>query len=382
MILTIMAGLAVFYWLLLHRLGTLTGGLSAREAQAANDTYGWYGLYHHPLYLPLNIVRSIVFHLPGHHGQLLTRLPEVAFGASAVIAFAWLTKLWHGTRTALLTTALFATSAWLLHVSRLATADVLYLLALPTLLLGIVAGQRRPTQAIVFYGNILLWGSLLYLPGAIWLIALAVFWQRSAIKQGWLHFTRLSQRALYVFAGLVWVPLLSIDLTRPHIWQTWLGLPAHIVSPLTLLKQFGGVFLHLFVRGPQYPDIWLARAPILDIFTLVLCLVGIYFYIRHWRVNRSRVLASFFVVSALLVALNGPVGLSLLVPLLYICAATGIAFLLHEWLKVFPFNPLARGLGIGLVAVAISLSCVYNLRAYFVAWPNTSTTETTFRYHR
>jgi hypothetical protein len=28
------------------------------------------------------------------------------------------------------------------------------------------------------------------------------------------------------------------------------------------------------------------------------------------------------------------------------------------------------------------LSCLYNLRAYFVAWPHAATTQTTFRYHR
>jgi hypothetical protein len=77
--------------------------------------------------------------------------------------------------------------------------------------------------------------------------------------------------------------------------------------------------------------------------------------------------------------LGGAAYLSLVVPLLYIFAATGIAYLLHEWLRVFPLNPVARKLGIGLVVVAVAVSCSYNLRAYYVAWPHNAATQTAFR---
>jgi hypothetical protein len=93
-------------------------------------------------------------------------------------------------------------------------------------------------------------------------------------------------------------------------------------------------------------------------------------------------LAAFFLFGFVLVGMGGPVGLSVLVPLAFVVAAAGIAYLLHEWLKVFPRNPLARGFGVALVTVAVLVSCVYNLRAYFVAWPAVDTTQTIFRYHR
>jgi hypothetical protein len=87
-------------------------------------------------------------------------------------------------------------------------------------------------------------------------------------------------------------------------------------------------------------------------------------------------------IGFVLVGISGPVPLSLLVPLLYMGIATGLAYLLHEWLKIFPNNPLARGVGLGLIIVAVAISCTYNYRAYFIAWPNADATKTTFQYRR
>ena len=151
---------------------------------------------------------------------------------------------------------------------------------------------------------------------------------------------------------------------------------------MTLLKQFAAVPVHLFIRGPQYPELWLGKAPILDVFALVACILGIYFYLTHWKASRSRYLAVLALFGFVLVGLGGPVGLSILVPLLYMAVATGLAYLLRDWLKTFPNNPLARSLGIGLVVFAVTLSCLYNYRAYFIAWPHTAVTKATFRYHR
>lgn len=367
--------------LLLYKLGSLTAGkLSYTEWQAATTSYGWRDIYQNPLYLPLDLLRSIVYFFSGSHHQFLTRLPSAMLGALTIAIFAWLIRLWHGTRTAILGTLLFATSAWVLHVSRLASYDVTYLLILPALLLSIASLRRRSTKASIYYGSLLLWGALLYIPGAVWLIVLAIFWERKAIKQGWKTFSAWQQRLAYVLAGLVWVPLLAVDLTKPGMLRLWLGLPQHLSGPLTMAKRLGDVFVQLLVRGPTNPELWLSQAPLLDILTLVMVILGIYFYAAHWRVGRARILLSFFLVGAVLISLGGVVSLSLLVPLLYICAATGVAYLLHQWLQIFPFNPIARTIGISLVVVAISLSCLYNLRAYFVAWPHNSVTQTTFRY--
>jgi len=374
--------LAVLAALLLYKLGGLVGGLSAQEASTATAAVGWHGIYHDPFNLPLKVIRSVVYALSPSHGQTLTRLPNTIFGALAVAALFWLIRTWHGWRTAVVTTILFMTAAWTLHVSRLASTDVLYLWSMPMLLLANLALHKRPNNPIFFYGSVLLWGCLLYIPGMVWVVILAIYWQWEDMVSGWKHFAASWQRALAVLSAIVWLPLLGIALLRQGSFRLWLGLPAHVPSLVQLGKQFVGVFVHLFLRGPLYPDTWLAKAPVLDVFTLVMCLLGIYFYVTHLGAFRTRLLASFGLLGVILVALGGSVGLSLLVPLLYVSAAAGMAYLLHEWLSVFPLNPLARGLGLGLIFMAVGLASIYNLRAYYIAWPHNELTQASFQYHR
>ncbi len=369
-------------FLLLYKLRSLTGGLSRSEVSATSAAVGWHGIYDQPLYLPLKLLRSIIFYFDPSHGDLLSRFPNAIFGGLTIVTFAWLIRLWHGTRTAIFAGLLFATSAWVIHVSRLASFDVLYLWTIPTLLFTHVQMHRNNTKAAIFYGSMLIWGLLLYIPGVVWLILANMFLQRRAIAAGWQHFSKWWQRALYVLSGLAWLPLLVVGLTRAGSLRLWLGIPDNIADPTGLLKQLAGVFVHLFLRGPQYPELWLNRAPILDIFTLVMCLLGMYFYAKHIKASRARLLGLFFSLGIVLVALGGPVGISLLVPILFIAAATGITFFLHDWGRVFPINPFARALGTGLIVVAIALSCAYNVRAYFVAWPHNIVTQALFQYHR
>ena len=372
------AGLA---WLLLYKLSSLTVGLSPTELQAASAPVGWHGIYQQPLYLPLKLLRSVVFVMFPSHGALLTRLPNAVFGASAIVTFAWLMRLWHGARPALLASLLFATSAWVLHASRLASFDVLYLWATPTLLVVHRLFPKYYQRRLAWCGSLLIWGLMLYIPGFVWFIVLELYLQRQPLRDAWKHHHSGWQRSLYIMAGLTWLPLLLINCTRSGQLVQWLGWPAHLVGPSSLLKQFVAVPVHLFIRGPKYPEIWLGRTPILDISTLIMCLIGIYFYATRPTSGRSRLLGGYLALGALLVGLGGPVGLSVIIPLLYIAAATGIAYLLHDWLHVFPLNPLARGFGVTLVSLAVSLSCLYNLRAYFVAWPHNSATKTTFSHH-
>ncbi len=374
--------LAALGWLLVHQLGSLSGGLSGGEVQAATAAVGWHGIYHDPFYLPLKLVGSVIFFLYPMHGQALTRLPNALFGGLTIISFTLLIGLWHSTRTALLTGLLFATSAWVMHVSRLASFDVMYLWAVPTLLLSNILTYRFKERAIVWYGCLIAMGLMLYIPGLIWLIILNLYFSRGQIAVAWQHFQSIWKRGLITIASLVWLPLLVIDLRRPGQLGQWLGWPAHLAGSKLLIKHFLGVPLHLFVRGPQYPDVWLGRSPILDIFALLTCVIGIYFYVTHLKATRSQYLLFGFIIGWLLIGLGGPVGLSLLVPILYVSCAAGIAYLLHEWLQVFPLNPLARSFGLSLVAIAVGLACLYNLRAYFVAWPHNSATQATFHYRR
>jgi hypothetical protein len=371
---------AAIGWVLLYKLGSLTGGLSRTELTTATTPLGWHGIYHDPLYLPLKALRSAVFFVFPDHGQTLTRLPNVVFGALAVAAFGGLVRLWHGRRTGVLMLAMFAAAAWTLHVSRLASYDVLYFWTLPTLACSHFLLRKYTDRWYVWYGNIVVWGLLLYIPGLIWFVLLDMIVQRKFLLDGWRQHGRWWQRILSIVLALAWLPLLIHGLRTAGQLKLWLGWPEHLAGGSELAKQFAGIPVHLFIRGPEYPELWLGRAPLLDVFALAAFVLGLYFYVTHLKAGRTRYLIALGFVGFVLVGLGGPVPFSLLVPLVYMVAATGLAYLLRQWLKTFPNNPLARGLGVGLIAFAVALSCLYSYRAYFIAWPHTAQTRATFHY--
>ncbi len=375
----ISVGLTALY---LYRLGSIPSGMSAKEILVANGQYGWHGLFHSLLYAPLNLVRSTIFFVVGHHGQFLTRLPNAIFGMMTVLGFAWLLWLWHGTRTAILGTVLFASSAWTLHISRVANNDVMYLWAMVVLLVSNAALHRHSKQLLVVYGVLFSWVALLFVPGMLWLLAVNIFWQRKAVLQTLQVADSVWRRIGLGLVAIIPIGLLLASLIHSGGWLLWLGLPAHFPNPITVVRNFFGIVYHLYIHGPLMPEVWLGRLPILDILALVFSLIGLYFYATNFGAGRSRMLASFFFLSLLLISLGGPVSISLIVPLMYGLVATGMAFLLREWLRVFPLNPFARTIGIGLIVAAVALSSLYNVRAYFVAWPHNPTTQSIYRYHR
>ncbi|HSW85784.1 MAG TPA: hypothetical protein VLF79_04240 [Candidatus Saccharimonadales bacterium] len=368
-------------WLLTYKLGSLTGGIGPTEYATGTQPVGWHGLFHDPFYLPLKLARSAIFALFIDHGQTLTRLPNIFFGALTIINFLCLMRLWHGVRTTVLAGFLFATSAWVLHVSRLASFDVLYLWVLPTLFLIDALLRKYGEHTLLVFICIIVWGLMLYIPGMIWFVGFSFFLERRFVIKSWQQIEHWQQRATLIVIGLLYLPLLFVHLARAGNLHYWLGLPNRFDTIQSVGKHFLAVPVHIFIRGPENPQIWLARAPVLDIFTLAISVIGIYFYITHWRAQRSKLLLISTFIGFILVGLNGAVQLSLLIPLVYIAAAAGLTYLLREWFKVFPSNPLARGLGLSLISIAVCLSCIYNLRSYFVAWPHNQITHAVFRYH-
>ena len=123
---------------------------------------------------------------------------------------------------------------------------------------------------------------------------------------------------------------------------------------------------------------WLGHIPILSSFEAIMAILGIIFYLRHVRTNRTRLIITMSAVSWLLIAMIGNTSISLIVPIMYLFAASGIDYLLRQWLGVFPRNPVARSVGVALMMIVIALSSVYQTRSYFVAWRYSSETANAF----
>lgn len=362
--------LAYSIFLLTYRIADLTAGLSINELATAAVPIGWHGIVSSSLFLPYKILLSVGFYFFGQDSVFATRLAGVFLGLVTIIGLGVVLRAWHNARIAVLGCLLFASSAWTLHISRHVGFESSYLVALPVLLLTQVA-LRRLKNTWVNYIVLFVWATLLYIPGMVWFIAIAALWQKTELVQLWQSSTLWWRRSLVVLVSVSSLPLLIISYVKDnHLLLRWLGAPERFDSFQELGHRLLAVPVHLFIHGPGIPDLWLGRLPILDVFTLSMTIIGIVFYGEKWRNNRSRLLASYLCTGTLLIGLGGSVTVSILVPILYLFAAAGMGWLLHDWLKHFPNNPIARGVAVAVISFAVVLSCAYNIYSYFVAWPH------------
>lgn len=361
--------------LLAWRLGGLPGGYAPGELAAHQAAGSLRGVYDNPLNAPFILALHGLLRLQAHN-LLFGRLLAAGVGALAVTTFYLLARHWHGSRTALFATLLFGSSALFLHSARLGTPAVLSLLFFMLVACGfwLKQGGGRLALFIAF----LLIVMLLYVPGMIALLALGAVWQWRALDRAFKrHLGIVSLGSLLVagaLAPLVWAMYRNHDLIKP-----WFGLPAHgWPQPLEVVRQFLLVPVHVLWQAPADPANWLGTAPILDIFSIAMLAVGIYVYCRHIGLGRAKLFIPVFIIGAVLVSLQGGVTLVLLLPFIYLLIAAGLHHLLGQWLTVFPRNPIARGVGLSLVAAVVALACAYHVRHYFVAWPNASATRGAF----
>src|SRR5579884_3754416 len=256
--------LALCVYLCLYKLGHLVGGVSANELVTYKATYGWHGIYHNATFLPINILRSIIFKLFNPHGQNLLRLPSAIFGIMSIVFYYLIVYFWHGKRTAVLSSFLFACAAFTLHVSRLATNDIVYYWGILTLVLNHALYYRFSDNRLIGLLNFFTWGLLLTIPGFVYFVVLDIILQRNLIKESWEDIPNLFYRLFQLVLLVLWLPIVVNSLFRSHLIKLYLGLPEHFPTKLHILKNFGAVIVHLFIRGPQYPDLWLGRLPVLD----------------------------------------------------------------------------------------------------------------------
>jgi hypothetical protein len=372
----VVLSIAILGSLLLWKITRLVPGWSAAELATKAASINHHVLLSNPVNAPYKvIVYGLLKVAP--HSVLALRLVSVAYGALTIGLFYYVVRCWHSARIAWLSSLLFACSSWFLLTARLGTPDVLLFSLLTLTALGLML-QRTRHRTIMLYVLAVVAGMSLYVPGLIWFVCIAAFWQRAIIKKALRRAPIWLSILAAVSALLVLVPMgLAIAKHGQLAWAIF-GLPAHLPTPITILKHLGDVPLNIFIRGPLMPGLWVGRSPLLDVFESVLFIFGVYAYWQHRRLARFASLFSIFILTSILIALGGPVSLSLLLPFVYLVIATGMAFLLGEWLSVFPRNPLARGLGLSVVVIAVLVSCTYQINRYFVAWPHTPGTTTVF----
>lgn len=360
--------------LLWFQLDSLVPGFSDNELAARTASSTYHNLIDNPLGAPHKILQFIPQYF-NHAGPLAMRTASALIGLFIAGCFYVVLRGWYTRRIALMGSLLFVTSAWFLHGARIGTDSIMY-----ALLFGVVActvWMQKRNSGLAAAASLVLVISLLYIPGMIWFVVPAAFWQLSRVERflGDQHTVYLMLLALAGFAALA--PLGYAMYQDTSLIRTFFGFPQSFPEPLTILNNIAHVPAHIFLRGSANPEMWLGRLPLLDWFASAMFVLGAYAFVRR-RLDRTWLFLYVFVVGSVLIGLQGPVGMMLLVPFVYVFVAAGVALLLQRWFTVFPINPFARWTGAILLVLAVGLASFYNLNHYYMAWPNAPETKAVF----
>ncbi len=377
------AGVALLCLLLWFRLGSLThGNAAAVEVASRASADSWQVILDNPLNAPYTMVLRLVT-MTGHDGITSLRLISTLFGALAAVMFYFVALQWHRKRVALLASWLFISSSWFLHVARLGSPDILWLVSILAIVVLLTPNRRARKSSLALPSTLIALSCVLYVPGMVWLVLTGVVLQRKNIREAWAATEVTWQRILSIVASTVVLAPLVYSLARsleliPH----WLGLPSgsglHALVPTTILQNLIGVPNSLLFHSSFDSVHWLGNLPLLGSFEIIMFVLGLYFYATHLRAARTRLIVLLAGIAWLLVGVIGLNAISLVVPVVYLLLAAGIAYILHLWLIVFPHNPIARTVGITSILLAVMLTSIYQTRGYFVAWRYNSDTSQVF----
>ena len=368
---------AALWFLLADRLAKLIPGVSSSEISAVQAS-SLPHIAENPLFAPYKILTYLSQKLPLQH-IVSARLVSGLWAVAIIWLFYRVIRAWYTPRIAILGVLLLATSSWFLHAARLAEPNVMFASTIALIWCGLLfhSHQEHPWVGLPI---VLVVSLLLYIPGFVWFILLAILWQNKQLSTFLKTQTNTQLTLLGTLELLLVSPLIYGLVTHLKLLKQFLGLPDTVPSLSTLLYNFLAIPNKLFFHGPQGGAHWVTGTPLLDYFAVLMLVLGAYVLWHKFSLDRIRMLAGLVVVSLVLLTL-GVADIIILLPLLYILAVSGMAFMLQQWFTVFPRNPVARTAGVIVVGSVVFLSCFYQLDHYFIAWRYTPETKAAFGNH-
>jgi hypothetical protein len=358
--------------LLLVRLGNLVGA-SPTELQTIQVGRSLASLGDNPLLAPYKILVYLLLHLPGSD-LLYVRLAAAIITCVSIWLLFTLARRWYGTTTSVWVSIAFASSTWTLQTGRFGAGYSLLIVTILALLnlAAWMSTTTKHSQALIVYSVVS--GLALFTPGGLWYVLAITLLAYKALlahrSKAEPQYVALSAAVMVAFlAGVV-----SGLVQDTSLVAQWLGLPGQFPTPVVFVKQTIASVVYFIGKGPVLPEIWLAHTPLLDIASTVFLCLGTVFYARHLRNARTRLLLSFVVISMLLIGLNGAVALNYAVPIVYLVLGGGVAYIMHQWNRIFPYNPIPRIMALVLMAGLLMAVIGFHTIRYFVAWrssPNT-----------
>jgi hypothetical protein len=334
-------------------------------------------LWHHVLYTPYTLGYVGLHYL--HIDSLFAVMSIGAiYGLLAAALLYYLLAKYCGSMIALLTTAITVDSLWFLQASRLEGPLSTYAF-FGLLLVAIFFVKRNDKfKNLKWVLSIIGVVSALYIPGLIWIVLLLAIVKRKEVLKTFKDISFLanlisSVSGVIILAPLVWSSIHNSDLLK----QIFGLLPQFSVHDT--ISRFYHLPEYLFLKsgGGIYA---LGHQPVFDIFSIVMIIFGVYKLWSDKKLNDGLLILTAFVLSWVLVSL-GIVPMILTELVLAVPIALGLDYLITTWFTVFPKNPVARGVGIGLLSLAVVSVMWLHINQFYIAWPKTPQTLQTYSQH-
>lgn len=296
------------------------------------------------------------------------RLPSVVLGVVTAMAFIMMVRRWFRMNVALITGFIFITSAAFLTLARTGTPLIMTTFWLSIILLAV-------TNIVHPEGRSRVWAIVLLIAAPLSLYTPLMIYPLLAIGiAGLLHphvryLAKKSSPGKYaLIAAVVLVlltPLIVSVLQQPSRLFDLTGIPPHAPSARQLvdnakfvIKSFFNISSAIVGAVPQ---------PIFGAASLIIIILGFMRVLIDRYSARSYMLLIWSVFFIPLALLNPSQLLICLMPA-YLFMAIGVETLIHEWYKLFPYNPYARLAGLLPLIVLLAGIMISNSAQYFYGY--------------
>jgi 4-amino-4-deoxy-L-arabinose transferase-like glycosyltransferase len=354
------------------------GGLSTSETQAFVKTAS----------LDLQDLQTLAIpNLPFFAAQRLSmdlfgssifafKLPALICAFITGIGAVVLLRRWFRSNIAVLATVIMITTGQFLYIAQSGSASITYILWPIWLLLIATMITTSERHKRIWKGLFFIALPLsLYTPLSIYL-ALAI------ISAGLLHphvryvikkMSRPHLIFLVLLSILIVAPLGYLLSIHPRLWLDLLGAPT--TWPPDLFHNLKVIFQQYF--NFIHPQSGPLMTPVLDLGSMALILLGLWqlYLIRYTA--RSYTLTAWMIILVPVLIINPTFTSVTFVPLLLVLAS-GLAYLLKAWYKMFPRNPYARFVGVVPLAILVGGLVASGLYRYFDGYRFDPVTSTSF----
>lgn len=357
------------------QLSTIPSGFSEAELSYAASVDSINDIGENPLYLPHKLLSYIAVNFSDSVRAI--RAVSILFLGISIVAIYRILKRWHSDKIALFATSMFALNATTLAVGRLATPLVLILSwsIVISILMWLQHGKSRKVAPISLS---VISTALIYIPGApYFFILLGVLFGKKLL----LVIKNLSTKVLVsaiIATIFAFTPLVLSFINNTNLIKEWLLLPQSIEWG-TVINNILKIPSAYIYKTPVDPLLNIGTLPVLDVAAGGLFLIGAYAYHKKSKLERTKIMVLTGLFGIILGALGQvTIGIILLLPFAYSVIAAGISYILDEWYSVFPKNPFARSFGLLLVTLVVLMSVYYQATRFFVVWPQTPETRSTY----